>query len=105
MEYLNKVEFAGVVGSVRINEFGKSKVANFSLCVESEFCKSDGTSIAETSWIQVVAWDVRSVEFESIEKGANLKVKGRFRTCSYTSADGTDRYYYDVLAYSVNKIQ
>ena len=105
MEYLNKVEFAGVIGTVRKNDVADSKVANFSLCVENLFKKNDGTSIIETTWIQVVAWNGSRIDFESIEKGKNVKVDGRLRTCKYTSSDGNERCFYEVIAHSVKVIE
>ena len=44
-------------------------------------------------------------DFDSISKGTPIYVSGRMRTSRYTSAEGVERQYYEILAYKVRVIE
>jgi single-strand DNA-binding protein len=99
MEHLNRIEIRGRVGTIRTNEVNDSKVANFSLVSEYLYKSREGTAVSETTWFNVTAWHNKEMpEFSKIDKGTSLYVSGRMRTIRYTSAEGVEKQFYEVLA-------
>ena len=99
MEHINKVEIRGSVGTVRLNEHNGKKVANLSVVTELLYKSREGVAVAETTWHNVVAWSGKEIaDLEMITKGTPVHVTGRIRTSRYTSADGVEKIFYEVLA-------
>ena len=106
MEHINRIELQGRVGTIRTNIVGNSKVANFSVVTEHLYKTRDGNAVSETTWFNVAAWNSRDMpDFDSISKGTPIYVSGRMRTSRYTSAEGVERQYYEILAYKVRIIE
>ena len=102
MEHINKIEIQGRIGTVRANEFNGSKVVNFSVVTDYLYKTRDGAAVNESTWHNVVAWEGRdNKDLEQIVKGMNVNVTGRLRQSRYTSADGTEKQFYEILAYKV----
>lgn len=102
MEHINRIELQGYVGMVRTNEYNGSKVANFSLATEIMYKLRDGNAVSETTWHNIVAWESKEMpDLQRIVKGTPVNVCGRLRSSKYTSADGTEKYFYEVLAQRV----
>ena len=97
MEFLNKVELKGIVGKVQTTEVSQNKVTNFTVITET----SNG-HWSESMWIFVVAWD--NATAQSIGKGDNVHVIGRFRQRRFNAQDGVERTVYEVIATEVNKL-
>ena len=103
IEHINRIELQGHIGTVRINEHNGSKVTNFTLATEIMYKSRDGVAMSETTWHNVVAWDsIQMPDLDKIAKGVPVNVIGRLRTNRYTSAEGVEKVYYEVLA---NKIR
>ena len=103
MEHINKVEIRGNVGTVRINEHNGRKVANFSVVTDFLYKSREGIPLSETTWHNVVAWSGKDIaDLGLVTKGAMVHVQGRFRGNKYTSVDGTEKYFYEIMA---NKLQ
>lgn len=100
MDYINKIELQGRVGSVRTNQVQGMTVQCFSLLTEYMNKLKDNSYVCESTWHQVVAWDKTQVE-----KGDTVKVVGRLRQQKYTAADGTERVYYEVIASELKVIE
>ena len=99
MEHINRIELQGHVGMVRTNEYNGSKVANFSLATEIMYKLRDGNAVSETTWHNIVAWESKEMpDLQRIVKGTPVNVCGRLRSSKYTSADGTEKQFYEVLA-------
>ena len=99
MEHINRVELRGNVGTVRLNEHNGKKVANFSLVTELLYKSREGVPISDTTWHNIVAWSGKDIADPSlITKGSQVHVTGRIRTVKYTSADGVEKFFYEVLA-------
>ena len=99
MEHINRIELRGNVGSVRLNEYNGKKVANFSLATELLYKSRDAGAVSETTWFNVVAWSGKDIEYPAlITKGTPVHVPGRIRTSKYTSVDGVEKFYYEVMA-------
>lgn len=102
MEYINRIELQGRVGTVRTNTINGSMVANFSIATESLYKNRDGSGVSETTWHNVVAWSGKDMpDLSKITVGMPLHVIGRMRSTKYTAADGADRHFYEVMAQKV----
>lgn len=98
MEYINRIELQGEVGTVRLCKAAGTHVVNFSLATNTN-------PLCETTWHNVVAWDGKDVcKLSSIVKGAKVHVVGRIRNTRYTAADGTERVFTEVVASEVSLI-
>lgn len=100
MEYINRIELQGQVGCVRSNQVQGMNVQNFSLLTEYMRKLKDGSYICESTWHNVVAWDMKPVE-----KGDTVKVVGRLRQQRYTAADGIERVFNEVFASELSIIK
>ena len=99
IEHINKIELQGRVGTVRANEFNGSKVANFTMVTDYLYKTRDGAAVNEGTWHNIVAWAGQGVtDLDKVETGATVHVFGRLRTSRYTSADGVEKQYYEVMA-------
>jgi single-strand DNA-binding protein len=105
MEHINRIELQGRVGNIRTNIVGDTKVANFSLATDHLYKTRDGSAISETTWHNIVAWSNRNMpELDKISVGTPLHLTGRLRVNRYTSADGTEKLFYEVLAYKIRRL-
>lgn len=105
MDYINRIELQGRVGSVRSNVVGETKVVNFSLATEYLYKTKDGGAVNEVTWHYVVAWDNKDMpDFSLIRKGASLNVKGRLKATKYTAADGTEKQLNEIAASQIRII-
>lgn len=100
-KYINYVEIQGKVGTVRIQPINGSKVASFSVVTQRLYTNSNNVSVAEATWHMVTAWQNGSLCLEGLEKGVFVNVKGYTRTSMYTSADGTEKTYTEIVASSL----
>ena len=106
MDHINKIELQGRVGNVRTNEHNGTRVANFSLATDLLYRTKDGSAVSETTWHNVVAWESREMpNVQNICVGMPLNVTGRLRTSRYTTADGTEKIFYEVLANRIRIIE
>lgn len=105
-EHINRIELQGYVGTVRTNEFNGSKVVNFTMITEFLYKNREGTAVNEQMWHNVVAWNSKDIpDTDNIEKGMPVNVIGRLRLNRYTSEDGVEKQYYEVLANKVTVLK
>lgn len=106
IEHINRIELQGHVGIVRTNEHNGSRVANFTLATELMYKSREGVAVSETTWHNVVAWDGNQMpDLDKIVKGTPVNVTGRLRVNRYTSADGVEKQFYEVLANKVRLLR
>ena len=99
MDHINRIELQGRVGMVRTNEHNGSRVANFSLATDILYKTRDGGAVSETTWHNIVVWEGKETpNVHLICKGTPVHVVGRLRSSKYTAADGTEKFFYEVLA-------
>lgn len=99
MEYINKVDLQGRVGAVRLDNIQGRNVASFSVVTEFVWQGENGQFFNECTWHQVSAWDGENVcDLTLLTKGCIVKLIGRLRHTRYTSADGTEKTFTEVLA-------
>ncbi len=103
MEYLNRIEIIGRVGTVRHAEVNGSKVTNFSIVSEYLYKTRDGNAVIETTWFNITAWHNRDMhDLDRLSKGTPVRVTGRIRSSKYTNSEGVDKQFYEVMANKVD---
>ena len=106
MEDINRIEIQGRVGTVRTNVVNETMVANFSVATDYFYKNKDGVMINETTWHNVVAWAGKEMpDLRLIEKGILINVTGRMRSTKFTSSEGVDKYFYEIMANRVKFIK
>ena len=104
MEYLNRVELAGIVGVSKSVTAGDAKGVRFSVVTAYASRKKDGLITVDNEWHNVIAWNVPEHDMNAIVKGAKVKITGRIRYQRYTDSDGVERTFTEILASSVKVI-
>jgi single-strand DNA-binding protein len=105
MEYINKVEIRGVIGSIRTQEFDNgegnavSKVAHISVVTNFVYKGHNGNPVIETVWHSVEIWNRKgSMDIDSLQKGQTVHIIGRIRSRRYTPEDGEPRDIVEIVA-------
>ncbi len=99
MEYLNRIEINGRVGTIRLAEVNGSRVANFSIVSEYIYKTREGNAVMETTWLNITAWQNKDMpDLNRLVKGMPVHVTGRIRTSKYTNAEGIDKQFHEVMA-------
>ena len=102
MEHINRIEIQGRVGTVRTNIVNDTMVANFSVATDYLYKGKDGAGVSETTWHNVVAWAGKEMpDLRRITKGTPVYVSGRMRTSKYTTSEGVEKHFYEILAYRI----
>ena len=102
MEHINRIEIQGRVGTVRTNIVNETMVANFSVATDYLYKGKDGAGVSETTWHNVVAWAGKEMpDLRRVTKGTPVYVCGRMRTSKYTTSEGVEKHFYEILAYKV----
>ena len=106
MEDINRIELQGRVGTLRTNTVNGTMVANFSLATDLLYKNREGGGVSETTWHNVVAWASREMpDLRRITKGTPVHVVGRMRSQKSTSTDGTEKYFYEIMAQKVQILE
>ena len=86
----------GICGEVKLNVYGNTKVAKFTVAVNREF-KPDGAKVSD--FISVVAFG-KSAEVISqyASKGTRILIEGRLQVSKYTNKEGKSCISTDVIA-------
>lgn len=102
MEFINRIELAGVVGRIQRQTVSSQIMANLSLVTEYGFKDKSSCSVIETTWHNVVAWESENIlNLDGIERGSHVRVIGRLRMRRYIDSSGESRTLYEVVASSV----
>lgn len=107
MEFLNKIEIAGVVGRANLTPCGPTTVCNFSVMTEYCYKGNDGGVVVDTLWLSVTACGPKPQwpDLSRIQKGSKVKIIGRLRAKRYCDAQGIDRTCYDVVAQELSVLE
>lgn len=102
MEQLNKIEIRGIIGSIRVQNVGNTKVSNISVATNYGYTSRDGSAVIETTWHYITAWEGKDIQnLDQLKKGSFVHVIGRLRNRKYTTPDGIERI--DSIPKSVSK--
>lgn len=105
MDYINRIELKGRVGTVRSNVVNGSRVVNFSLITDFLYKTRDGNAVSESTWFNIAAWEGKEIQgLELIEKGATVHVHGRIRSHKFEGSDGTEKQFYEVMAHRLRVV-
>ena len=102
MEFINRIELVGVIGTIRKQTYSNRMVANFSVLTEYSFKDKSGCAVVEATWHNVIAWQNGEMPLDLIAKGTRVCVQGRLRCRRYTNENGEPRTSYEVIAKDVN---
>ena len=99
MEQLNRIEIRGTVGNVRVSFLEDNlQVIHFSVVTKYAYQSRSG-DIIEATWHNVVAWPGKSIpDFARITKGCTVYVQGRLHSDRYTSQDGQEKQFMEIIA-------
>ncbi len=99
MDYRNRIELCGRVGSSGVMAVGGASVAHVTLCTNHVYLDVSGAAVVETTWHSVTVWSDRMRgRLEDIGKGDALRVAGRLRGHTHIGSDGLERRSYEVVA-------
>lgn len=99
MEYINRIEIQGNIGSVRIIKSGEKKLARLTVLTNHIYKAQDGCPVVESTWHAVSVWENdRIKDLESLHKGQEVHVKGRLRCTHFTDAQGMTRTISETVA-------
>lgn len=99
MEFINKIELQGAIGTVRLTLVSGTKVARFSLATEYAYTGKDGGAIIDTTWFSVSAWEGDKIRcLDNLQKGTKVHVIGRVRCQRYVDVSGIDRQCWEIVA-------
>ena len=103
---VNKIEIRGRIGQdPRITRVGKNSVARFCVATSEIYRDRSGEIKEEITWHNVSAWaDKSQTSLEELKKGDLVSVLGRIRNMKYTSAEGDDRYFVEIVANKLSTV-
>ena len=97
MEFLNKVELKGVVGSVNHQQFGLHPATRFQVVVNTTHNEKNGDILVETLWLNCIANSQTTPACRLLEKGDKVHVCGRLKANTYTDHNNEPRLLYEVV--------
>lgn len=97
---LNKIMLIGNLGRDAETRFTTSNVSvtSFTLATTNSYKGKDGNWVNETTWHNIVSFNLSDYFKESLKKGRKFYVEGRLTKRDYTDKDGIKRYATDVVA-------
>ena len=73
-------------------------VTSFTLATTNSYKGKDGNWVNETTWHNIVSFNLSDYFKENLKKGKKFYVEGRLTKRDYTDKDGIKRYATDVVA-------
>jgi len=97
---LNKIMLIGNLGRDAETRFTTSNVSvtSFTLATTNSYKGKDGNWVNETTWHNIVSFNLSDYFKENLKKGKKFYVEGRLTKRDYTDKDGIKRYATDVVA-------
>ncbi|MGQ9643373.1 MAG: single-stranded DNA-binding protein [Ignavibacterium sp.] len=98
---LNKIMLIGNLGKdaeTRFTTADNFSVTNFTLATTYSFKNKNGEWTNETTWHNVVAFNLSDYMKENLKKGKKVYVEGRLVKRDYTDKDNIKRYVTEVRA-------
>jgi len=96
---LNKIMLIGNLGRDAETRFTTTNlsVTTFTMATTNSYKGKDGNWINETTWHNIVAYNLSDYFKESLKKGKKFYVEGRLSKREYTDKDGIKRWSTDVI--------
>lgn len=106
MEYINKVEIKGFVGTAKTETVLDKKICKLSVATNYAYKSRDGMAVIDTTWWNVTASKGGKIkQLPEITKGDAVHVLGRMQMKRYTDAAGNERTLYEVVASELEIIE
>lgn len=107
-KYENKVFITGRVGmEPRVSTVGGKVVANFSVATEERYTNRSGEQVVDTTWHSINYWGSSKegdLDPDAIHKGDAVTIRGKIRNRKYTSPDGAERTFTEIVAFGVARV-
>jgi single-strand DNA-binding protein len=97
---LNKVMLIGNLGNDAENRFTTNNlsVTTFSLATTRGYKGKDGNWVNETTWHNVVCYNLPDFYKEQLKKGKKFYVEGRISKRDYTDKENIKRYITEIIS-------
>ena len=97
---LNKIMLIGNLGKDAETRFTNNNVSvsNFSLATTTGYKGKDGNWVNETTWHNIVAFNLSDYFKDNLKKGKKFYIEGRLTKKEYTDKEGIKRYSTDIVA-------
>lgn len=97
---LNKIQLIGNLGNDAETRFttNNAAVTTFSLATSRGYKGKDGNWINETTWHNVVCYNLPDFYKEALKKGKKFYVEGRLSKRDYTDKEGQKKYITEVVS-------
>ena len=91
IEFINRVELQGIIGSVRQYTIGTQKGVQLTVATNRVYRDKDGNPVIETQWTRCTGWESENIDLSLLEKGREIHLIGRIRNQRYTGTDRVER--------------
>ncbi|MAT58223.1 MAG: single-stranded DNA-binding protein [Melioribacteraceae bacterium] len=97
---LNKVQLIGNLGQDAETRFTQNNipVTSFSIATTRSYKGKDDNWVNETTWHNIVAWNLSEFYQKALKKGKKFYIEGRLQTRSYEDKEGIKRYVTEIVA-------
>jgi single-strand DNA-binding protein len=97
---LNKIMLIGNLGRDAETRFTTSNVSvtSFTMATTNSYKGKDGNWLNETTWHNIVGFNLSDYYKENLKKGKKFYIEGRITKRDYTDKEGIKRYSTDVVA-------
>lgn len=97
---LNRIMLIGRLGRDAETRFTTNNVSvtNFTLATDYRYKGKNGDWVSETTWHNIVSFNLSDYYKENLKKGKKFYVEGRLSKRDYTDKDGIKRYNTDVIS-------
>ncbi len=97
---LNKIMLIGNLGRDAETRFSTSNVSvtSFSMATTYSYKGKDGNWQNETTWHNIVSFNLSDYFKENLKKGRKFYVEGRLTKREYTDKEGIKRYSTDIIS-------
>lgn len=97
---LNKIMLIGNLGNDAETRFTNNNISvtTFSLATSFGYKGKDGNWVNETTWHNVVSFNLPDFYKEALKKGKKFYVEGRLSKRDYTDKEGVKRYITEVVS-------
>ena len=97
---LNKIMLIGRLGKDAETRFTTNNVSvtNFTIATDYGYKGKNGDWVSETTWHNVVSFNLSDYFKENLKKGKKFYVEGRLSKRDYTDKEGIKRYSTEVIS-------
>ena len=91
---MNNISIIGRIGKEIELKFlpSGSAIANFSIAVNQDYKKQDGSKVEKTSWFDITAFGKTAENLNNFfNKGSMIGISGELEQQTWTSQDGTNK--------------